>query len=1090
MATPDRVTPAGPPESALASSVVAPADPIALLLPPPPVPEAGLTRRQARWINRLDRVLIAVVLLFAFLSASFAARNSDLWMHLAAGRLLAHGGYQFGVDPFAYTTQGIYWIHHAWLFDLVLYALYASFGGAVLVLLKALLVTALAWLMLQVRRSDQGLGLPVVCTTLALAAIGLRLFLQPVCLSYLFLGLTLVILFRQQTEDGGTRRRLGILLFVFVVWVNVDSWFLLGPFVTVLFWLGERLSGTARRTPGWLIPASLGVCLLNPHHVFAFALPPELSPILWSTGLEQDSRFQRGFSSAWPLLLALRSSAGWNLAVVAYFLLLLLGLASFASQRAARTDWRILVWGTFALLGAWQVRAIPFFAVVAGPITTLNGQDYLARRAVAATVRRGRGLILGRVALLLAGLALLITTWFGWVPGPHEGRRLGWAVQADPSLQRAAETLRDWRERGFLHKGEQVFGLHPDVAHYCAWFCPEVKGFLDHRFPLFPEAAREFEAVCHDLSPALTGGDSRTAERGSRSGWQQVFRDHSVACLVVYDPDERRLFPVLNRLTRDPAHWTLLRIDGQAVLFGWNEARPGSRDPFARLRFDPDHLAFGSPGVGGTMALPPAPGQGPPPGPQAATFWRLLQPPPPPAWESPAATMYLRQFEDRTETDTNASRDRSWAVFAAGLAVRRAQSGSLLAGAVEIVFRLSYPGVFLGDPDARSPALPLLAVRAARRAVAANPRDPAAYLRLGQAYLNLRLLTRERTYEPRLPPLEMLRYVQIVTALEQAVLLKRDLVAAHEALAFLYGERQYLDTALEHRRIQLELTRRARPLGREEAEAFTRRLEQLDQSVQALERQVQDRQAQFVVRARPLGADPLARARLALGLGLPRQALDVLLQSQVLLFGPPGARLELELLLMLGRIDELREKLGDEEVKENRVRLGSIDPEILQPTPESQTWPSRLSAYEWLVVCQAVASGNYDEAEAALAERRDGLQHECRRNFQLQRLALPLTLATEVGLHTGPDRLLVPILLRQYRDPLANWVIRTYALQVEQASLAAVGGMLALERGLPAEAEGLFQYAVDLCRPSGGLAEDCAARPLALDFLQRLRAHQ
>src|SRR5207248_5557810 len=110
----------------------------------------------------------------------------------------------------------------------------------------------------------------------------------------------------------------------------------------------------------------------------------------------------------------------------------------------------------------------------------------------------------------------------------------------------------------------------------------------------------------------------------------------------------------------------------------------------------------------------------------------------------------------------------------------------------------------------RSPALPLLAVRAARRAVAANPEDANAWLRLGQAYLLLRNLTCERSGEGLLPPLAQLRHVQVATALEQAVRLNPDHEAAHRALYELYGQR-YLDQALEHRREELRLSRRAGP---------------------------------------------------------------------------------------------------------------------------------------------------------------------------------------------------------------------------------------------------------------------------------------
>src|SRR5690349_20225504 len=83
------------------------------------------TNRWGRWV---DVALVSLALAFAFLSASFVARNSDLWLHLAIGRLIVNGQYSFGVDPFAYTTVGDYWANHAWLSDVGMYLAYRSLG--------------------------------------------------------------------------------------------------------------------------------------------------------------------------------------------------------------------------------------------------------------------------------------------------------------------------------------------------------------------------------------------------------------------------------------------------------------------------------------------------------------------------------------------------------------------------------------------------------------------------------------------------------------------------------------------------------------------------------------------------------------------------------------------------------------------------------------------------------------------------------------------------------------------------------------------------------------------------------------------------
>src|SRR5262249_13365131 len=217
-----------------------------------------------------------LVVALAFLTASTLARNSDLWFHLAVGRLLAEGKFSFGIDPFAYTTEGVYWVAHAWLFDLTLYGLYGLVGGAGLVVLKALVVAALAGLLLRVGRPDGPGWVPVVCTTLAVLAMSPRLLLQPACVSYLLLGLTFWLLWRPHAaqDEGGRMKDESnksafilhpssfILLGVFALWANLDEWFLLGPVLAGLFWLGERLQGQ-RSTPGWVVPAGLAACLLN-----------------------------------------------------------------------------------------------------------------------------------------------------------------------------------------------------------------------------------------------------------------------------------------------------------------------------------------------------------------------------------------------------------------------------------------------------------------------------------------------------------------------------------------------------------------------------------------------------------------------------------------------------------------------------------------------------------------------------------------------------------------------------------------------------------------------------------------------------------
>jgi tetratricopeptide (TPR) repeat protein len=1019
-----------------------------------------------------------VVLLFAFLVSSSAVRNSDFWIHLAAGRLLANGEYRFGVDPFSYTSTGAYWVNHAWLFDLGLYTAYQAFGGVGLVVLKALAIAGLAWLMLRVHRSGTGAALPAACTLLALLAMSPRLLLQPACVSLVLLGLSFYLLWRPHAggpeaptpaDLGGRLRRYGALLVLFALWANVDAWFLLGPLLAALFWLGERMGPVSqRRTPAWLAPAGLAACLLNPHFHRVFALPPELAPALWASELHDDPRFASWFLSPWwHIRDYLEPNVGLSAGGLAYFALVGLGLTSFVLCGRSLLGWRLLIWGAFALLSAWQARAIPFFAVVAGPITALNLQDIVATIGTGA-VPHPRERLFDRLAggaLVALGLAAAALAWPGWLQAvPHEQHRVAWEVQPEPSLQLVAETLHRWRQEGLLPEGEHIFPMRPEVAHYCAWFAPGEKGFLDQRSPRFSQLAPQYEAVCRALA------STKTRPEGADE-WREILRDYGITVVVLYEPNEQWLFAALQRLARAEDEWDLLQIDGRALVFGWK----GGGGSFERLRLDPHRLAFGPADV--HSPLPPAPDLGPQRPPQRREWWeQFLTPSPAPGWKSDAATMYLRYFEDRAPVEQR----QALASHAAGVVASAAPGTPVAAEQVVLGLLEDIPGF-----GTREAVLPLLTVRAARLAIAANPDDANAWLRLGQAYVWLHRATGERPSSGHSPLLGFLRHVQAVTALEHALLLDPDLEQAHEGLSVLYGERTYLDAALEHRRHALRLTRRGHRVGETEQE-FADRLKAEEETLQLLEKRVQDNKNDFAIRSRAMSGDPLGRARLALRLGLARLALDdVLLQSPVQSFAGEGARLELELLLQFGRAEVVRGMLDDSEMRENKDKLGSAS--VPDPARPGYMLVYRFPAYEWLRFLQAAATGDYGPAAEALEELVQPLAENGQRAMGRMQLVVPVALATELGLYAGPEYIFLRLIIQGERRKVVHHLTEVSFLSAQRADLNILGGLLAMERGAQTDALQYFNAAFAAAEERGPPA-DFAAAPLADAYRRWLQA--
>src|SRR5262245_17646200 len=149
---------------------------------------------------RLSLLSILFIATFAFLLASFPARQSDLWRRLAAGRQLVHGSTSLAASAAA--AEG-----PSWLFDVVSYAVFAALGGAGLVFVKALLVAGLAVILLRLsylrlgspRLGRQGTGwwLPVFCTALAVLAMGMRLPVAPATVSVFMLTLVLWVLWKR-----------------------------------------------------------------------------------------------------------------------------------------------------------------------------------------------------------------------------------------------------------------------------------------------------------------------------------------------------------------------------------------------------------------------------------------------------------------------------------------------------------------------------------------------------------------------------------------------------------------------------------------------------------------------------------------------------------------------------------------------------------------------------------------------------------------------------------------------------------------------------------------------------------------------------
>ncbi|MGH7170555.1 MAG: hypothetical protein ACRELG_09790, partial [Gemmataceae bacterium] len=639
-----------------------------------------------------------------------------------------------------------------------------------------------------------------------------------------------------------------------------------------------------------------------------------------------------------------------------------------------------------------------------------------------------------------------------------------------------ADKLRHWRQSGQLPAASRGFLSHWSLVHYCAWFCPEEKGFLDPRFALFRDVASEYEEICRALNPALDW------EKGQPAGdWRSQLRARHITHLVLYDPSLARLLPAVGQLADKQNDWTLLDIDGQALILGW---RDGERAlPSGVPILDADRAAF----TENDMMIPPVPGRGPGREPLPDDFWSHFgKPIAPSSWQTEAAGVLLYYFEARAsrQRQERARQCFGWAVAMTGVAARPAGALDALGRlAVSIAQAPSFPQ----DVEQQPPALPLLAVRAARGALARNPDDADAALHLGRAYLALAGRTTERTLLGSFQALADLRHIQIVAALEKSLLRNPDTLPAHEVLARLYEGRGFLDAALDHRLRAVRLAHQAVP-GADPKE-FARRLEQMDNAVKMLERRVGDSRNEFRLRTRTLRSEPTRKAEIALRMGLARLALDdILMPESAVLLGGEGIRLQLRLQLMLGRTHGVRVQLHDPDFQAHRADLGAVTLSDAGNSAKSY----RLRAYEWFLLCQTAADGNYEEVEMVLKTLLD-IPPSQRAALVVKGLesALPGMLGTEMALSAGRSSGFAQTLAHRKRVEAAQLLRIASSHAKEQAraqgDLLLLAGMLALERGQPRAAESSFQRALSVRRQRNDILPVPAAS-LAESYLRLLHA--
>jgi len=604
----------------------------ALDVEPEPEPEPWTPARVSEWNAYYDLYVMGAALLLAFVVSAVRANNAPLWSNLKVGRQIIAQASPLVSDAFSYTEEGKRWVNIPWLFQTSHAAIHdlaidlvptdpadptanrasaAQVAVGALVALAALARLATAFVLLRIRRKGPGLWWTSLCAAMAVGAVigpaGVMLggIAQPGLVSpstWGLLCLALEFLFLYKALGEGRAWGLYALVPLFLVWANLDESFALGLLALAAAAVGRLLDGQSaealvRHPAGHDALVSLGyedeavparspvsasafgivllvcalACLANPstYRIVPAALAPVTS--LFERG-EAPPTFDE-LSYFGPTIRA--QFPGWYLLTTYYLVVVAIGAASFALNRA-RFSWsRFLPYVVIAAAWGVYMRYSPEFAIVWASVMALNGQEWYQRRFGVAG-KLGTGWTVwstgGRLATLAALFYLVGVAITGYGKSPGDSR-FGFGFDPNEFAFEAADYLAT--QDGITGN---VFNWNASQGDAIVWKAgPARKVFLDSRSRLFPSSLQEKH---YELRNALRDDDE--------SVWKPAFDEYKITAVMI---DSESAVNTHRRLMQSPA-WIPFYDDGKVVMFGRSDAPEPDRSAFESNRLDPELRAY------------------------------------------------------------------------------------------------------------------------------------------------------------------------------------------------------------------------------------------------------------------------------------------------------------------------------------------------------------------------------------------------------------------------------------------------------------------------------------------------------------------
>jgi hypothetical protein len=193
--------------------------------------------------------------------------RSDLGRHIKNGELILQGNWDvLYKNYYSYTNPEYPFVNHHWLFGVFCYVLWHHFGFGGLAFIYLILELFTFYLFFRCWQRYSSFAMACAFGLLSFPLICFRSEIRPEGISYLFCGLFWWLIDAYEQDRLKPLYLIIVLCVLQIIWVNVHIFFILGPFLTALFWLQALSDGKEGQANVLLKLFCLlcGMCLINP----------------------------------------------------------------------------------------------------------------------------------------------------------------------------------------------------------------------------------------------------------------------------------------------------------------------------------------------------------------------------------------------------------------------------------------------------------------------------------------------------------------------------------------------------------------------------------------------------------------------------------------------------------------------------------------------------------------------------------------------------------------------------------------------------------------------------------------------------------